>query len=92
MQLNADANVNRDGYIPNPQCKEFEKYEWIGKLMGACFRDKENLVCIFKMNGRKKVTFQIRKCWDGLKHESDKTLDDLILIPITVLRNYCGYQ
>ena len=39
-----DANVNRDVYIPNATCKEFQKFEWIGKLMGACLRGKENLV------------------------------------------------
>lgn len=44
FQNNIDANVNRDVYIPNPSCKEFHKFEWIGKLMGACLRGKENLV------------------------------------------------
>ncbi|ELU04919.1 hypothetical protein CAPTEDRAFT_168000 [Capitella teleta] len=43
-QKNMDANVNRDVYIPNPSCQEFHHYEWIGKLMGACLRGKENLV------------------------------------------------
>ncbi|XP_025109253.1 E3 ubiquitin-protein ligase HECTD3-like isoform X2 [Pomacea canaliculata] len=43
-QTHNDSNVNRDVYIPNPACQEFEKFEWIGKLMGACFRSKENLV------------------------------------------------
>ena len=31
-------------YIPNPSCKDFMKYEWIGQIMGACLRGKENLV------------------------------------------------
>lgn len=44
LQTHNDSNVNRDVYIPNPACQEFEKFEWIGKLMGACFRSKENLV------------------------------------------------
>ena len=39
-----DLNVNRDVYVPNPSCKEFNKYEWIGQLMGACLRGKEKLV------------------------------------------------
>jgi len=30
--------------MPNPACMEFNKYEWIGKLMGACLRSEENLV------------------------------------------------
>nr|XP_014426092.1 E3 ubiquitin-protein ligase HECTD3 [Pelodiscus sinensis] len=34
----------RDMYIPNPSCKEFAKYEWIGQLMGAALRGKEFLV------------------------------------------------
>ncbi|XP_075791963.1 E3 ubiquitin-protein ligase HECTD3 isoform X1 [Pelodiscus sinensis] len=34
----------RDMYVPNPSCKEFAKYEWIGQLMGAALRGKEFLV------------------------------------------------
>jgi E3 ubiquitin-protein ligase HECTD3 len=44
LQNNVDANVNRDVYISNPSCQEYHHYEWIGKLMGACLRGKENLV------------------------------------------------
>nr|KAG5697406.1 hypothetical protein BaRGS_008832 [Batillaria attramentaria] len=43
-QAHDDSNVNRDMYVPNPACQDWEKYEWIGQLMGACFRSKENLV------------------------------------------------
>jgi E3 ubiquitin-protein ligase HECTD3 len=43
-QTNIDASNYRDLYIPNPSCTQYHKYEWIGKLMGACFRSKENLV------------------------------------------------
>lgn len=31
-------------YVPNPSCKDFRKYEWIGKLIGAALRSKEFLV------------------------------------------------
>ncbi|XP_031150221.1 E3 ubiquitin-protein ligase HECTD3 [Sander lucioperca] len=34
----------RDYYVPNPSCKEFHKYEWIGQLMGAALRGKDFLV------------------------------------------------
>uniref|UniRef100_A0A8C0IM63 HECT domain E3 ubiquitin protein ligase 3 n=1 Tax=Chelonoidis abingdonii TaxID=106734 RepID=A0A8C0IM63_CHEAB len=34
----------RDMYVPNPACKEFAKYEWIGQIMGAALRGKEFLV------------------------------------------------
>ncbi|XP_077190058.1 E3 ubiquitin-protein ligase HECTD3 [Paroedura picta] len=34
----------RDMYVPNPSCKEFTKYEWIGQIMGAALRGKEFLV------------------------------------------------
>lgn len=34
----------RDYYVPNPSCKEFQKYEWIGQLMGAALRGKDFLV------------------------------------------------
>uniref|UniRef100_A0A2C9LR03 HECT domain-containing protein n=1 Tax=Biomphalaria glabrata TaxID=6526 RepID=A0A2C9LR03_BIOGL len=43
-QSNEDGNVNRDSYIPNPSCHSLEKYEWLGQLMGACFRGKEILI------------------------------------------------
>jgi E3 ubiquitin-protein ligase HECTD3 len=43
-QKNDDASNYRDMYVPNPGCVEFHKYEWIGKLMGACLRGKEFLV------------------------------------------------
>ena len=44
MQKNVDSNVNRDMYIPNPSNKDMDKYEWIGKVMGACLRGRESLV------------------------------------------------
>ncbi|XP_074764240.1 E3 ubiquitin-protein ligase HECTD3-like isoform X3 [Athene noctua] len=34
----------RDMYVPNPSCKDFPKYEWIGQLMGAALRSKEFLI------------------------------------------------
>ena len=43
--MNVDASSCRDLYIPNPSCTQLHLYEWIGKLMGACFRARENLVC-----------------------------------------------
>ncbi|CAL1547476.1 unnamed protein product [Lymnaea stagnalis] len=43
-QGNEDGNVNRDCYIPNPMCHSLDKFEWIGQLMGACFRGKEILI------------------------------------------------
>lgn len=45
FQLHDSSNVNRDAYVPNPSCKQFGKYEWIGMLMGACLRsNREHLV------------------------------------------------
>lgn len=44
FQIGDDSNIHRDVYIVNNQCKEFAKYDWIGQLMGACLRGKENLV------------------------------------------------
>lgn len=34
----------RDYYVPTPSCKNFNKYEWIGQLMGAALRGKDFLV------------------------------------------------
>lgn len=33
-------------YVPNPSCKDFAKYEWIGQIMGAALRGKEFLVSL----------------------------------------------
>ena len=44
FQTNVGANADRDVYVPRSSCHEYNKYEWIGKLMGACLRGKENLV------------------------------------------------
>ncbi|XP_071166194.1 E3 ubiquitin-protein ligase HECTD3-like isoform X2 [Mytilus edulis] len=46
-QVGDDSNIHRDVYILNHQCRDFTKYEWIGQLMGACLRGKENLVLSF---------------------------------------------
>ncbi|XP_043941703.1 E3 ubiquitin-protein ligase HECTD3-like isoform X2 [Protopterus annectens] len=42
-----DIGESRDAYVPNPSCKDFAKYEWIGQLMGAAFRGNEFLVMAF---------------------------------------------
>ncbi|NXO18713.1 HECD3 ligase, partial [Oriolus oriolus] len=42
-QANSSSGT-RDMYVPNPSCKDFPKYEWIGQLMGAALRSKEFLV------------------------------------------------
>ncbi|NWS55760.1 HECD3 ligase, partial [Chunga burmeisteri] len=42
-QGNSSSN-NRDMYVPNPSCRDFPKYEWIGQLIGAALRSKEFLV------------------------------------------------
>ncbi|KAK1164096.1 E3 ubiquitin-protein ligase HECTD3-like [Acipenser oxyrinchus oxyrinchus] len=41
---NLGTGEARDRYVPNPSCREFHKYEWIGQLMGAALRGKEFLV------------------------------------------------
>lgn len=59
----ATSNVHRDCYVPNTDCKLSAKYEWIGSLMGACLRGKENLVIslppfIWKMLNRENLSFE----------------------------------
>ena len=39
----SDSNTFRDTFTVNPSCTLFDEYEFIGKLMGACFRSKETL-------------------------------------------------
>ncbi|CAN9503008.1 unnamed protein product [Ophioblennius macclurei] len=41
---NQDALDIKDYYVPNPSCKEFYKYEWIGQLMGAALRGQDVLI------------------------------------------------
>ncbi|NXG44920.1 HECD3 ligase, partial [Psilopogon haemacephalus] len=38
------SSDTRDMYVPNPSCKDFPRYEWIGQLMGAALRSKEFLI------------------------------------------------
>ncbi|XP_052658219.1 E3 ubiquitin-protein ligase HECTD3-like isoform X2 [Harpia harpyja] len=38
------SSDTRDLYVPNPSCRDFPKYEWIGQLMGAALRSKEFLI------------------------------------------------
>ena len=59
----ATSNVHRDCYVPNTDCRLFAKYEWIGQLMGACLRGKENLVIslppfIWKMLNHEQLSFE----------------------------------
>lgn len=42
-QHQSDMNTFKDTFIPNPSCVLFNEYEFIGKLMGACYRSKETL-------------------------------------------------
>uniref|UniRef100_A0A4W5K3Y1 HECT domain containing 3 n=1 Tax=Hucho hucho TaxID=62062 RepID=A0A4W5K3Y1_9TELE len=41
---NQGTGEARDHYVPNPSCREFHKFEWIGQLMGAALRGKDFLV------------------------------------------------
>ena len=43
-QMYDSSNVYRDGYIPNPSCRLFDKYEWLGMLMGGHLRGRESLL------------------------------------------------
>ncbi|XP_065529557.1 E3 ubiquitin-protein ligase HECTD3-like [Lathamus discolor] len=38
------SSDTRDMYVPNPSCKDFPKYVWIGQLIGAALRSKEFLM------------------------------------------------
>uniref|UniRef100_A0A8C4JVD2 HECT domain E3 ubiquitin protein ligase 3 n=1 Tax=Dromaius novaehollandiae TaxID=8790 RepID=A0A8C4JVD2_DRONO len=51
----------RDMYVPNPSCKDFPKYEWIGQIMGAALRGKEFLVSC-----QKEMWAQARGCLLGI--------------------------
>ncbi|XP_051554219.1 E3 ubiquitin-protein ligase HECTD3-like isoform X1 [Myxocyprinus asiaticus] len=41
---NQGAGEARDFYVPNPSCREFHKFEWIGRIMGAALRGKDFLI------------------------------------------------
>ncbi|XP_061200934.1 E3 ubiquitin-protein ligase HECTD3-like [Neopsephotus bourkii] len=38
------SSDTRDMYVPNPSCKDFPKYVWIGQLIGAALRSGEFLM------------------------------------------------
>jgi len=59
----SSSNVYRDCYVPNADCHHVVKYEWVGQLMGACLRGKENLVIslpplIWKMLSGESISFE----------------------------------
>ncbi len=43
-QSQDSSNVYRDAYTPNPGCKEYSWYQFVGQLMGAMYRSQESLV------------------------------------------------
>ncbi|XP_067997693.1 E3 ubiquitin-protein ligase HECTD3-like isoform X2 [Melanerpes formicivorus] len=56
------SSDTRDMYVPNPSCKDFPKYEWIGQLMGAALRSKEFLILslpalVWKQLAREEVSW-----------------------------------
>ena len=42
-QTQDTESLHRDAYTLNPACQDWDKYAWLGKLMGAMFRGKEKL-------------------------------------------------
>ena len=50
--------------MPNCDCKEVLKYEWIGQLMGACLRGRENLVMTLPVFFWKKLVGE-RVTWEN---------------------------
>ncbi|KAI6660099.1 E3 ubiquitin-protein ligase HECTD3-like [Oopsacas minuta] len=42
-QTQDTESLHRDAYTLNPSCQDWDKYVWLGKLMGAMFRGKEKL-------------------------------------------------
>lgn len=43
-QSQDSSNVYRDVYTPDPSCDQFNKYSFVGQLLGATFRSQEILV------------------------------------------------
>ena len=43
-QSQDSSNAYRDAYMLNPSCQLYQKYQFIGQLMGAVFRSPESLV------------------------------------------------
>ena len=38
---------HRDAYIPNPSCKDYHIYTWLGKIIGSAFRTDETFPLAF---------------------------------------------
>ncbi|NXN18637.1 HECD3 ligase, partial [Indicator maculatus] len=56
------SSDTRDMYVPNPSCKDFPRYEWIGQLIGAALRSKEFLILslpalVWKQLAREEVSW-----------------------------------
>uniref|UniRef100_A0A3Q2XQW4 HECT domain containing 3 n=1 Tax=Hippocampus comes TaxID=109280 RepID=A0A3Q2XQW4_HIPCM len=67
----------RDYYVPNPSCKEFHKYEWIGQLMGAALRGKDFLVLALPGLVWKQLTGEAVS-WSKDFHAVDSVLVNLL--------------
>lgn len=58
-QNQSDLSTFKDTYIINPSCHEYEIYEFIGKLMGACLRSRESLVLYLAPYVWKKISGEV---------------------------------
>ncbi|XP_077415673.1 E3 ubiquitin-protein ligase HECTD3 isoform X1 [Vanacampus margaritifer] len=74
---NQGALEARDYYVPNPSCKEFHKYEWIGQLMGAALRGKDFLVLALPGLVWKQLTGEAVS-WSKDFHAVDSVLVNLL--------------
>lgn len=72
---NTDATDCRDTFVPNPHCNEFLRYEWIGKIMGACLRGKESLVLTLPS-----------LCWKMLSGQEVTWTKDFVAVDETEVR------
>uniref|UniRef100_A0A8C5HZZ3 E3 ubiquitin-protein ligase HECTD3-like n=1 Tax=Gouania willdenowi TaxID=441366 RepID=A0A8C5HZZ3_GOUWI len=71
---NQNSSDAKDYYIPNPSCREFHKYKWLGQLMGAAFRGKDFLALTLPSLVWKQLT------GDAIKWSSDFRAVDSVLV------------
>ncbi|CAB3977789.1 E3 ubiquitin- ligase HECTD3-like [Paramuricea clavata] len=74
-QLYDSSNVYRDGYIPNPSCRLFDQYEWLGMLMGGHLRGRESLLLSFP-----------KFIWKQLLGEKVSWLEDFVTVDAALVK------
>lgn len=80
-------------YVPNPSCRDFAKYEWIGQLMGAALRGKEFLVSNTIITCQQSPGLEGRACNPGrLSEKAAVFVTQVLALPGFVWKQLSGEE